>query len=72
MTNNCERRVEPRLDRAEILFARIVFCPEGPDSIGKTIKCTTVDVSISGLKLQIEEAVAQGSQVEIWGQGRGT
>jgi hypothetical protein len=66
MTNKCERRVEPRLDRTEILFARIVSCPEGPDPIGKTIKCTTVDMSISGLKLQMEEAVAQGSQVELW------
>ena len=61
-----ERRQFPRLDRDEKLFLQITRCDDDDRLLGKTILCSTVDVSETGMKLRTESPVATGIEIDLW------
>ncbi len=61
-----EKRSAPRLGREESLFVRIVS--SGPDVLleGKTVHCSTEDLSAGGMRLRLDEAVPVGTVLQLW------
>lgn len=66
MVRQLEKRAKPRIKKVERLFLRIESSPDDLDTVGKTIKCTTLDLSATGLKLKVEKDIQQGAKVELW------
>lgn len=60
-----ERRQTPRQTRGERFSLRILAIDEAspPDSL--TVACTTVDVSVGGLRLRLNERIETGSRVDL-------
>ncbi|MGC1952487.1 MAG: PilZ domain-containing protein [Gammaproteobacteria bacterium] len=61
-----EQRSAPRLACEERLFVRIVSSHPNVLLEGKTIHCSTQDLSEGGLRLSLEERVPVGSTLQLW------
>lgn len=61
-----ERRSEPRLSCQERLFVRVVSSCPNVSLEGKTILCSTDDLSAGGLRLRLEEDVPVGTRLQVW------
>ncbi len=61
-----ERRKEPRLQRKEKLFAKILSSPTHPSLKSNVQACFTDDVSRGGLKIQLDQAVPIGCLLDLW------
>ncbi len=61
-----ERRRNPRLPRHERLFIEIISSTQDPSLTGQTIKCSTDDLSVSGLRIRLDHAVPAGCLLDLW------
>jgi hypothetical protein len=61
-----ERRSAPRVAREERLFVRIVSSHPDVFLGGKTIHCSTQDLSAGGLRLHLEADVPVGTVLQLW------
>lgn len=61
-----EQRSVPRLACEERLFVRIVSSHPNVSLEGKTIHCSTRDLSERGLRLCLEEGVPVGTELQLW------
>jgi len=61
-----ERRKERRLPHDDRLFVKVVSPEADPGLAGKTIHCSTVDISSNGLRLRVDTLLAEGSGLELW------
>lgn len=61
-----ERRNHPREARVERLLIQIAASDGAPDLAGATLASRTYDVSASGLAVTLDQALPQGSHVELW------
>lgn len=60
-----ERRQDPRLGRAEPLLLQVTAIDEIPPPESLTAACTTVDVSVGGLRLRANERIDTGSRIDL-------
>lgn len=66
MENPGERRRHQRLPRDGKVVVQIVNSSQDSIPEGTVVKCEPKDVSASGLRIQLDRAVAEGCRLELW------
>jgi len=67
MENQVEdRRDATRYELKEVLDMKIVFSSENPNLLGKKIAGSTVDVSASGLRIELTQQIKIDSVLDVW------
>ena len=67
MVNQVEnRRQDARVSLKEALNLKIVFSSENPNLLGKTLCGSTVDVSASGLRIELNQEIQLDSVLDVW------
>lgn len=61
-----ERRGAQRYQLQEALELKIVFSSENPNLLGKTLCGSTLDVSASGLRIEINQSIKLDSVLDVW------
>lgn len=59
-----ERRRSPRQPRRETLFAQVGFAAQG--GARRTVRCLSADLSGSGLRVEMEEGISVGTELDLW------
>jgi hypothetical protein len=63
---NEERRAAERYDVKEALDMKIIFSSENPNLLGKTLCGSTLDVSASGLRIELNQQIKIDSVLDVW------
>lgn len=71
MRKRRERRRHRRLMQKERLFIQIIESDRVPALRGKTIYCSSVDVSSSGLQIEIDREAPPGCVLDMWVEIKG-
>lgn len=66
-----ERRGELRGVREERLFVKVLDCETNPEVKDATISCATMDISASGMRLNLSQDIPQGALLELWVEVKG-
>ena len=66
MSNKKERRQHTRHMRDERVVVQIVSSTRDTLPPGTVVRCSTKDVSSRGLRIQLDQRVPKGFQVELW------
>jgi len=61
-----ERRESTRYQQKEALDMKIAFSSENPNLLGKTICGSTVDVSASGIRVELNQEIKVDSVLDVW------
>lgn len=61
-----ERRSAPRFELQEALELKIVFSSENPNLLGRNICGSTVDVSATGLRIELNQQIKIDSVLDVW------
>ena len=61
-----ERRVAERFEQKQALDLKIVFSSENPNLLGKTLCGSTLDVSASGLRIELNQPIKVDSVLDVW------
>ena len=59
------RRADKRHEQHEALSLTIIFTSQNPGLLGRTIKGSTIDVSTSGLRIQLGTALPPDSTIDM-------
>jgi len=65
MSNDINRRSEPRHQQQEALSLTIVFSSLNPGLLGKRLKGSTIDISSSGLRITLPTALEPDSTIDM-------
>ncbi len=66
MSDETERRRQPRLERDDTLFVRIASASGEEVDEGQTVRCSTENVSQDGLRIRLPAALPEGTFLELW------
>ncbi len=66
MSDETERRRQPRLELDDALFVQVGSANGEVVQEGQTVRCSTENVSLDGLRIRLPEAVAEGTLLELW------
>lgn len=66
MSSNKDRRQSQRQPRDERVVVQIVSSTRDTLPPGTVVRCSTKDVSPEGLRIQLDQKVPEGFQVELW------
>ena len=61
-----ERRGAARYDVKEALDLKIIFSSENPNLLGKTLCGSTLDVSATGLRIELNQQIKIDSVLDVW------
>lgn len=61
-----DRRGAVRYESKEALDLKIVFSSENPNLLGKTLNGSTIDVSSSGLRIELNQQIKIDSVLDVW------
>ncbi|VAW58626.1 hypothetical protein MNBD_GAMMA11-895 [hydrothermal vent metagenome] len=61
-----ERRGAKRQLTKEALNLKIVFSSENPGLLGRTINGSTVDISATGLRIEMKQKIKMDSVLDVW------
>ncbi|RDH82398.1 MAG: hypothetical protein DIZ80_08875 [endosymbiont of Galathealinum brachiosum] len=61
-----ERRDALRFELKEALDMKIVFSSENPGLLGKTLCGSTIDVSATGLRIELNQQIKIDSVLDVW------
>jgi len=61
-----ERRDSVRFELKEALDMKIVFSSENPGLLGKTLCGSTIDVSATGLRIELNQQIKLDSVLDVW------
>lgn len=61
-----ERRDSVRIAQKEALDLKIVFSSENPSLLGKTLSGSTLDVSASGVRIELNHQIKMDSVLDVW------
>ena len=61
-----DRRDSMRYELKEALDMKIVFSSENPGLLGKTLCGSTIDVSASGLRIELNQQIKLDSVLDVW------
>lgn len=59
------RRADERHEQHEALSLTIIFTSQNPGLLGRTLKSSTIDISASGLQIQLGTALPQDSTIDM-------
>jgi hypothetical protein len=65
MRDYTDRRRHQRIDVVKAIFIEVVRRGSRGESDNTIIRCETVDVSVSGLRIYVTQPIAQGSKLNI-------
>jgi hypothetical protein len=65
MQNYSDRRKHQRVDVVKAIFIEVIRRGSKRESDNAIIRCETVDISVSGLRIHVAEHIPQGSQLNI-------
>lgn len=65
MSDYKNRRADRRHDHKEALSLTIIFTSQNPALLGRTLKGSTVDVSASGLRIQLKTPLPAESTIDV-------
>lgn len=60
-----DRRKHQRIEVVQAIFIEIVHRGSKSEAENTVIRCETVDISVSGLRIYVPQAIVQGSQLNI-------
>jgi hypothetical protein len=60
-----QKKPEPQFIATEGTEVKILFSSENPSMLGKTMKTTAIELSPRGIRLEVEQALAIGSVLDI-------
>ena len=66
MDTKPDRRRHVRLKRDDKLFVQVLAASESPALVGETLQCSTIDVSASGIKVEVGCEVPILSEIDLW------
>ncbi len=66
LNNIEERRSDPRFEYKDQLSLKIVFSSENPSLLGKNIDGSTLDISASGLRIELNHPIKIDSVLDVW------
>jgi Tfp pilus assembly protein PilZ len=66
MSKTKDRRQHSRQPRDERVVVQIVSSTHDTLPPGTVVRCSTKDVSRSGLRIQLDQKVSEGFRVELW------
>ena len=61
-----DRRSATRFELKEALEMKIVFSSENPGLLGRRISGSTIDISATGLRIDLNQAVKIDSVLDVW------
>ncbi len=64
--NRVDKRLHPRLEIDDRLFAQVVLSADQPELVGTTLACTAVDMSIGGIQFKTSELVPVATLLDLW------
>lgn len=65
MPDNDERRADERISQTAAFSLKIIFTSENPGMLGKSLYGSTIDVSASGLKLELQSELPVDSTIDV-------
>ena len=66
MSTTDERRQQARLQRDDKLLIQVLSASESPELVGEILTCTAVDVSRTGLRLEVMHEAPVASEIDLW------
>jgi hypothetical protein len=66
MSNNQDRRQHTRQPRDERVVVQIVSSTRDTLPPGTVVRCSTKDVSPTGIRIQLDQQVPEGFHLELW------
>ena len=66
MSDSKDRRQHARLPRDERVVVQIISSTRDTLPPGTVVRCATKDVSSRGLRIQLDQKVPEGFQLELW------
>lgn len=61
-----DKRMHPRLESNDRLFAQIVLCADRPELVGRTLSCRAVNLSVGGIQFRTDAPVPPGTLLDLW------
>ena len=61
-----DKRMHPRLQSNDRLFAQVVLCAERPELVGRTLSCRAINLSVGGIQFRTDHPVPAGSLLDLW------
>lgn len=61
-----DRRSAKRRDLKQALDLKIVFSSENPNLLGRTLCGSTLDVSATGLRIELNQQLKMDSVLDVW------
>jgi len=61
-----ERRSDERFEHKDQLSLKIVFSSENPSLLGKNVDGSTLDISASGLRIELNQSIKIDSVLDVW------
>ena len=65
-SRSIDKRLHPRLDSDDRLFAQVVLSAENPSMVGLTLACRAVNFSLGGLQFACAESLPPGTLLDLW------
>jgi hypothetical protein len=65
-SRTADKRVHPRLESNDRLFAQVVLAPEQPTLLGHTLACRAVNFSIGGVQFTAAAPLPAGTLLDLW------
>jgi hypothetical protein len=65
-SRSIDKRMHPRLDSDDRLFAQVVLSAEDPSMVGLTLSCRAVNFSLGGLQFISAESLPAGTLLDLW------
>lgn len=61
-----DKRMHPRLQSNDRLFAQVVLSAERPELVGRTLSCRAINLSVGGIQFRTDQPVPPGSLLDLW------
>ncbi|MDA1074362.1 MAG: PilZ domain-containing protein [Proteobacteria bacterium] len=61
-----DKRLHPRLESSDRLFAQVVVCSDDPEVVGTTLSCMAVNFSVGGVQFRTDQPVPIGAVLDLW------
>lgn len=66
MATHEERRIWPRASHEDQIIIKVVASSSSNLAGGRTIYCRTADVSRQGIRVQLDQELPAGTELELW------
>jgi len=61
-----EKRSEIRIHRGAQILVQITDCAQDTGLVGALYECSSLDLSLSGVKIKSSDEIPSGSRLDIW------